>query len=295
MKRVLMIVLIGLSGMGLFLGGPLRSEAHSASGPAIVVPTNGPHDASAIGTRLSPLGHAPRSTDDVFAYTPGYIRPEFQQRMHQLRPIILAAARRHNQPELSGMTDEGFATVIALILYNEHNGWFEDAVTPVRAVTPLYQQIQVDLNKGGLGGNFSVWPANLRPSVALEILRHQLPVPGRAMPIVVPVVVYGSKINPRAVLSQEDLFAQITAEISGDDMAVEYLAANLERGLYRASFEDVPVSWRTLAAWHNQGIVGAAAIQQNATAKHYIQRAAAYLQAARQLIESPPLATKLVR
>jgi hypothetical protein len=239
------------------------------------------------------LGRMQRPLDDFFPSKDGYIRPEFQTRMQKLRPAILEAAQRHNPRELSGMSDDEFAMVIALVLYNEHNGWFEDLVTPVRPITPLYQQLQVELNKGGVGGNFSVWPANLRPSVALEILRHELPVPGQSEPITVPVTVTNSLVALDAGLSQSELYAQLTAEISQDDMAVEFLAANLARGVYRADYEGIPVSWRALAAWHNQGIVRPQDIQDNPTAKHYVQRAGTYLAAARQLVEAPPLEEQL--
>jgi hypothetical protein len=222
------------------------------------------------------------------ARTPGpsieaYIRPDMAQRMERLRSIILAAARRHNRSALSGMSDQSFATVIATILYNENFGWVEDDIAPLRAFTPLYQDIQRQANESHLGSNFSVWPANLRPSVALEILRHELPISDTQM-ISVPVQVIGSRINIDSYASQEDLYAAITAEISQDDIAIEYLAANLERGLYRSAFEGTPVSWRTLAAWHNQGIVSPEAIQANPTARDYVRRATAYLPAARDLV-----------
>jgi hypothetical protein len=68
---------------------------------------------------------------------------------------------------------------------------------------------------------------------------------------------------------------------------VEYLAANLERGLYRAQHEGVAVTWRTLAAWHNQGIVSPADIRANPTARDYIRRTEAYLATAQRLIASP--------
>jgi hypothetical protein len=205
------------------------------------------------------------------------------ERMRQLRPTILAAAHRHNRPALSGMSDQEFATVVATILYNENFGWVEEDIAPLRVFTPLYQDIQRRANESPLGSNFSVWPANLRPSVALEILRQELPISGNEA-ISVPVQVAGSKIILDAYASQEDLYAAITAEISQDDMAVEYLAANLERGVYRAASESVPLSWRTLAAWHNQGIVNPQAIQSNPTARDYVRRATAYLPAARELV-----------
>ncbi|NNJ10275.1 hypothetical protein EKD04_008040 [Chloroflexales bacterium ZM16-3] len=231
------------------------------------------------------LRHGSRQS---LARTPGpsidpYIRPDMARRMLQLRTTILAAAYRHNLPALSGMSNQEFAAVIVTILYNENFGWLEDDIAPLRAVTPLYQDLQRRANESRMGGNFSVWPANLRPSVALEILRHELPLAcGRVESV--PVRVEGSQIDLDAYASQDDLYAAITQEISRDDMAVEYLAANLERGLYRAAADGVPVSWRTLAAWHNQGIMSPQAIQQNPAARDYVRRATAYLPAARALV-----------
>jgi hypothetical protein len=218
-----------------------------------------------------------------------YVRPDMARRMEALRPTILAAAHRHNPLALSGMSDQALAAVIATILYNENFGWLEDDIAPLRAVTPLYQNLQQRANESPLGSNFSVWPANLRPSVALEILRHELPLPG-ARPVSVPVRVAGSQIDPAAYASQEDLYAAITREISSDPLAVEYLAANLERGMYRAEAEGAPVSWRTLAAWHNQGIISPPQIRASAAASDYVRRADAYLPAARALVRRKPSA-----
>jgi hypothetical protein len=216
-----------------------------------------------------------------------YVRPELAARMEALRPTILAAAARHNRPRLSGMSDTQFAEVIALLMYNEHNGWLEDEVEVLRVLTPFYEHAQVSVNSSGLGSNFSVWPSNLRPSVALEILEQQVPVPAPTRVITVPLQVAGSSIIPANYTSQEELFAAITREISQDELAIEYLAANLERGMYRARFEDIPVSWRTLAAWHNQGIVQPQQIRANPTATVYVQRTSAYLLVAHQLIHAP--------
>lgn len=216
-----------------------------------------------------------------------FIRPEFRRQMRNLRPAILAAAQRHNRPALSGMDDREFAVVIATLLYNEHFGWFEEEVKPVRSLTPLYEHLQVQANSAG--ANLSVWPANLRPSVAAEILEGHVPVPGATGAITRSIVVAGSRVAPLAYKNQTDLYAAITREISDPHLAVEYLAANLERGLYRAAYEDVPVTWRTLAAWHNQGVVAAREIAANATATSYVRRTSAYLPAARRLIEQPPL------
>lgn len=218
-----------------------------------------------------------------------YIRPEFALQMRRLRPTILAAAQRHNQPALSLMSDQDFAVVIATILYNENFGSLEEQVVPLRALTPFYQDLQARANEMG-GANLSVWPANLRPSVALEILRRQVPLPRAGQTLSVPLAVVGSRIDLAAYTNQTELYAAITQELIDPELAVEYLATNLERGLYRARAEDVPPTWRALAAWHNQGIVAARDIARNPTARDYVRRSAAYLPAARILIERVPCA-----
>jgi hypothetical protein len=207
--------------------------------------------------------------------------------MERLRPLILAAAARHNRPALSGMSDEEFAAVIAVVIYNENFGWLEDDIAPLRVFTPLYQDLQREANVRMPGSNFSVWPANLRPSVALEILYQELPL-ANTETVSVPVRVQGSLIEPNAFESREELMAAISAEISRDDLAVAYLAANLERGLFRAAYDGTPVSWRTLAAWHNQGVVDPRAIRVNPTARDYVRRASAYLPLARALVADRP-------
>jgi hypothetical protein len=212
-----------------------------------------------------------------------YVRPAFARQMQILRPAILEAAQRHNRPELSGMSDYDFAVVIALVLYNENFGSLEDRVPSLRPLTPYYQDAQIGLNELG-GVNLSIWPSNLRPSVALEILRRQVPVPSPTSVITEPIVVAGSRINPSDYASQNQLYAALTREIADPQLSIEYLAANLERGLYRAHFERVPVTWRTLAAWHNQGIVAPRDIRANPTASDYLRRTSAYLATARALV-----------
>ena len=175
---------------------------------------------------------------------------------------------------------------MAQIMYNEHFGWFEERVTPVQAITPWYEDLQRETNAAGLS-DLSVWPANIRPSVALEILHRQLPLPHSTRMLTVPVDVAGSRIDPQRYQSQGALYAAISEEISQPPLAVEYLAANIERGLYRAQFEGVPVTWRTLAAWHNQGIVAPRDIRNNPTASDYLRRCSAYLGRARALLDQP--------
>jgi hypothetical protein len=232
----------------------------------------------------APLGQRPGSVQPPALSIEPYVRPEVAQRMIALRPTILAAAARHNHPVLSGMDDAEFAQVIALVLYNEHNGWLEDRLEVLRPFTPWYEAAQVGMNRSGLGSDFSIWPANLRPSVALEILRGQVPLPTAGKVLTVPLRVAHSQVVPAEHRPLPSLYAEIAREISQDALAVEYLAANLERGLYRAHYEGVPVSWRTLAAWHNQGIVHPQQVRANSHARDYVRRASAYLPLARSLI-----------
>lgn len=211
-----------------------------------------------------------------------YVRPTFAARMRRLRGAILAAAARHNHPQLSGMSNREFAEVMATILYNENFGWAEELAPPLRMVTPWYQAAQQQANLSGMGANFSVWPANLRPSVAAEILAGEVPLADGSV-LRAPLRVEGSRIDPAQYADQRALFAAITAEISNDELAINYLAANLERGILRAAIEGQPISWRTLAAWHNQGIVDPVAIRANPTSRDYVRRASAYLPLARVL------------
>ena len=223
------------------------------------------------------LAGQPRATIEPF------VRPELARRLEALRPTILAAAHRHNRPALSGMSDSAFATVIAVVIYNENFGWLEGDIAPLRVFTPLYQDLQREANAQLPGSNFSIWPTNLRPSVALEILSQQLPLTNTTV-ISVPVTVEGSQIDLHAYPNREALFAALTNELSQDNLAIAYLAANLERGLFRAAHDGLPVSWRTLAAWHNQGLVDPRLIRANPTARDYVRRASAYLPLARALV-----------
>jgi hypothetical protein len=203
----------------------------------------------------------------------GGVRPEFAGTMQQLRPVIRAAARRH-AAGVAPLDAERLAVVIAVVLYNEHLGWLEDALPPLQVATPAAQRAQIALNLA-LGTDYTVWPTNLRPSVVAEMLRHELPLAdGRVM--LAPVV--------RSSLPADASYARITRELIDAPAAVEYLAANLERGAWRARAEGVPVTWQALAAWHNQGIVAPAAIAGHPAAAHYLRRAARYIPRAEALL-----------
>ena len=224
----------------------------------------------------------------VSAHPQPFVRPAFARQMEALRPVIISAAARHNDPTISGMDDAAFAEVIALVLYNEHFGWLEEAVPPLRPLTPWYQAAQMAVN--ACGANLTVWPSNIRPSVALEMLRGELPVRGEPNYLHIPLRIEGSRIDPGHYRTQAELYAAINRELIQPALAVEYLAANLERGIHRARYEGVPVTWQALAAWHNQGIVAPEDIAANPTARDYVRRAAVYRDLARAFIAADPAA-----
>ncbi len=213
------------------------------------------------------IGLAALALDRVPPGQAPYVRPTFARWMRGERAHLLRLAHRYNPADVSGIGDREFAVVLATVLYNEHFGWFEETLPPVQPFTPLYQQAQVEANLV-FGTDFSVWPANLRPSVAREILRGELPLPGQIGSV--PVQVPGAQGYTNASNSV------LTAAIAVPSQAAEYLAANLARGVYRARAERVAVNWQTLAAWHNAGIVTPRAIASNPAATDYLQRAARY-------------------
>lgn len=220
-----------------------------------------------------------------------YVRPLLADELADLQPTLLAVAARYHDADLCGMDRQSFARLLAVILYNEHNGWLEDAVEPLRLLTPSYERAQVLVNQSGVGSDFSLWPANLRPSVALELVRGEVPIPAAPGVITTPLRVAGSQINPAHYSRMATLYAALSREIQQPELAVEYLAANLVRGCYRARYEGVPANWRVLAAWHNQGIVRPEQIASNGWARDYVRRASAYIPRAQCLVvqgSAPP-------
>jgi len=199
----------------------------------------------------------------------GYIRPSIKETVATHHHDIQRLAHNYNHPALSGISDTEFASVMVTILYNEQLGWLEDVFPWVRPLTPIYQRAQVISNQW-FGTNYSVWPANLRPSVVNEILTEQRAqlLPSSASTVTLPV------------FPQLPYHTQLAAN---PDSALELLAANLERGIYRANATGVAVTPQTLLAWHNSGIVDPSTIQQSPSLQHYLARASVYTTTASQL------------
>ncbi|MBP8252664.1 MAG: hypothetical protein KAX40_09880 [Herpetosiphon sp.] len=224
-----------------------------------------------------------------------YFDPAFDLEMIRLRDDIMASAARHNRQRVTGLNDDEFAVLMAAQLYFEYNSALANRGTLARAVTPVYQEAQDVANEIGVG-NFSVWPANLRPSVAASILRGEMPYSnGANKPAVrvVPITVHGSALQPlmRQDPPWQPSLSAVSDEIAQPDLAIEYLAANFEIASYRAQFDWVPVSWMTFVAWHNQGVVSPAHIANNGQLANVLPAYERYIPAAMSLIYNPPQAT----
>jgi len=186
-----------------------------------------------------------------------YIRPQVAQLVHAQRQHIIQVAHTYNHPALSGLSHEEFASILIMILYTEHHGWLEDVVPTVRTFTPLYQDLQA-LSNQHFGTNFSVWPANLRPSVIEEIRAEQ-------------------RITTALPSNAYDIQSSTSTDLATNPTtAIELLAANMARGVQRAHNAGIPVTTASILAWHNAGIVEPHSIATNRSVQHYINRALIY-------------------
>lgn len=221
-----------------------------------------------------------------------YFDPAFELEMLRLRPAMLASAARHNRRAVTGLSDDQFAVLLAAQLYFEYNSALATRNSLGRVVTPVYQEAQGVANSIGVG-NFSVWPANLRPSVAASLLRGEMPyISASNKPAFrrVPVKVHGSALQ--ALMDQNSDWqpddSAVASEIAQGELAVEYLAANFEIASYRAQFDWAPISWMTFAAWHNQGVVSPGHITANRQLAQVLPVIETYIPAAMRLIYAPP-------
>lgn len=286
--------------VGLALVIPRQGPVMASAAPAL--PKEQPYTIAIITVPNAPQMVIPTAEGVFYRHgisarseaTPPYVDPAFQQEMRWLRRTLLDSAERHNRPTVTGMTTEEFAVVMAAQLYFEHNAVLENRAGVTRAMTPLYQGAQEIANRMGVG-NFTVWPSNLRPSVGLSLLRGEMPyIDGDDQPAVLtlPITIAHSPLKMAMVQhpTWEPALSAVAIEIVQPRLAVEYLAANFEIASYRAEYDWTPVTWMTLAAWHNQGVVNPAAMaghSQLATVLPGVQR---YLPAAMTLIYVPEAA-----
>ena len=170
-------------------------------------------------------------------------RPVVPAFMTQQREVLLSSAERHGVP----------AHVLAAVVYNEMLGQerrFLSQVIPgddavARAVREsllgwhflTLKQAQWSV-KGVLalfGANTTVGPTGIRVSVGREIQAESGVVSVRYR-------AHGLMERPSLVL-----------DLASPASAIEYLAANLERGVRRAGSEQAG-DWTVCARWHNTGL-----------------------------------------
>jgi hypothetical protein len=279
-----------------------RSPLLVAAAPVVLNQAAPPHLRSYIVAGAPLIAHWPGAADSFYragrpyptALPAPYVEPGFELEMLRLRPTILASAERHNRQAVTGLSDNEFAVLLAAQLYFEYNSTLATRSNIGRVVTPVYQEAQGVANAIGVG-NFSVWPANLRPSVAASLLRAEMPyINALNQPAIrhIPLTIHGSRLqrlidaDPRHAWQPSD--SEVAAEIAQPELAVEYLAANFEVASYRAQFDWAPISWMTFAAWHNQGVVSPAHITGNGQLAQVLPTIETYLPAAMHLINVPP-------
>lgn len=170
-------------------------------------------------------------------------RPVVPAYMMTQRANIVASAQRHGiQPE-----------VLAAVLYNEMLGQeyrFLSTVIPGdNGVSQILResllgwhfltlkQAQWTLKGAGalLGLNTTVGPTGIRVSVGREIRRE--------------IFVNGGDYQPLGLAERPSLVLDLMAT----PVAIEYLAANLQRGERRATLAQVD-DWSLCARWHNTGV-----------------------------------------
>ena len=162
----------------------------------------------------------------------------------QRESIQLSAARHGVPPD-----------VLAAVLYNEMLGqeyrfvsaaipgegpasrFLEDALLGWHFLTLKQAQWSAKALAALAGLNTTVGPTGIRVSVGREI-RSEVPVAGGCY-------------RPSGLAERPSLVLDLTSPAT----AIEYLAANLERGRLRSSPEQAG-DWAPLARWHNTGLTG---------------------------------------
>lgn len=172
----------------------------------------------------------------------------------ELKPDILASVKRHNTSN-TNMDDASFAAFMTAILH-----WEGKLPGNAKPKADRINDCLGDLAAQLIGYDASTGIANIRPSVALEILRGQIPgvngvfdyqIEGGSTPNMVMLqstlasVGQGSWFKPEQVLYYE---------LQNPQINLEYLAANTQRGADRITALGYQASVFNLAAWANAGV-----------------------------------------
>ncbi len=188
--------------------------------------------------------------------------------IHRLKPDILACARRHNTVK-TNMDENAFAALMTAILHWE--GRLPGNAKPfwgLRGVGDIsggqIRDILGDLAGRFFGADVTTGIANIRPSVAFEILKGEIPgFQGRYCYNIEGGTTYDDIRN--------DPFRGLTLfnELQKEKVSLEYLAANLERGADRINTLGFQASVFNLAAWHHRGVQTRLEFQRSPSAQSY--------------------------
>ena len=203
--------------------------------------------------------HLPPTTPPVGGQTVDWIRldnpdtwfpDEERKTIARLKSDIRASAMRHNTSK-TNMDDNAFAALLTAILH-----W--EGKLPGNGNSASHQREDwlKDFADIQFGADFSAGIAKIKPSVALEILKGEIPNrPGQYCYSVTGGWTYTDLMS---TIQMQGMFYtpfQILAVNLQDQKAsIDYLAANLERGADRINGFGFQASAFNLGAWHNTGL-----------------------------------------
>jgi len=161
-----------------------------------------------------------------------------------LLPAIRRSTQLHN-PSNSNLDDASFAALMITILHfegrlpgnakpNTFGNWLSDEGSDFATFVGVW--------------NGTTGIANVRPSVAFELHQEGYSIEGSgysADGLICRTSPRNPRINPLQLLG---------IELQISTISIEYLAANLERGINRVRAEGLEPSAFNLAAWHNSGV-----------------------------------------
>ncbi len=166
-----------------------------------------------------------------------YWPPDEIASIKALLPAIKRSAQLHNPPN-SNLDDTAFAALMITALHWE--GRLPGNAKP-RTLNNWLHDTGSDLATAGGLWDGSTGIANIRPSVALELRQEGYKIQGSS---------YAEDIIAACEVSP---FQFLAFELQIPEVSIEYLAANLERGVYRVRAQGLEPSAFNLAAWLNTG------------------------------------------
>jgi hypothetical protein len=214
--------------------------------------------------RVWEIGGPTTTSEGRIRYDPGtspvYWPVAEIETIKELLPAILGSAQRHNIWH-SNMDDTSFAALMITILHWE--GRLEGNAKP-NTLGNLARDEGADAAMFLGFYDATTGVANIRPSVALELHREGYNIEGSDYNRSIEETSRQPRLQtPGSGLSGLDFgltncipssFEFLAIELQNVTLSIEYLAANLERGVNRVRSLGFEPSAFNLAAWHNSGL-----------------------------------------